>query len=93
MNEALVIFLVNFEKLFLSITFFQLTYFSLYNESIILLKSLPVREYFEDKNEKDLLKISEIKNLLLVQIFQYKNSKIKLENIEIDELKFKNKRR
>ncbi len=45
---------------------------------------------FEDKNEKDLLKISEIKNLLLVQIFQYKNSKIKLENIEIDELKFKN---
>ena len=45
---------------------------------------------FEEKNEKDLLKISEIKNLLLVQIVQYKNSIIKLENIEVDELKFKN---
>ena len=45
---------------------------------------------YEKKNENDLLKISEIKDLLIIQIVQYKNSSIKLENIEIDNLKFKN---
>ena len=44
---------------------------------------------FEDKNENDLLKISEIKNLLIVQIVQYKNSTVSVENINIDGLKFK----
>ncbi len=44
----------------------------------------------EGKSKKDLLKISEIKNLLIVQISQYKKSKISLENITIDNLKFKN---
>ena len=35
---------------------------------------------YEDKNENDLLKISEIKDLLIVQIVQFKNSKVfKLE--------------
>ena len=29
---------------------------------------------YKDKNENNLLKISEIKNLLIVQIVQYKNS-------------------
>ncbi len=43
----------------------------------------------EGKKEKDLLKISEKKNLLIVQIVQYKNSKISLEDIEIDNLKLK----
>ena len=43
----------------------------------------------EGKNENDLLKISEIKNLLIVQIVQYKNSTISVENINIDGLKFK----
>ena len=43
----------------------------------------------EDKNENDLLKISEIKNLLIVQIVQYKNSTISVENINIDNLRFK----
>ena len=33
---------------------------------------------YQDKNEKDLLKISEIKNLLIVQIVQYKNSTISI---------------
>mgnify|MGYP001214194922 FL=1 len=41
------------------------------------------------KNENDLLKISEIKNLLIVQIVQYKNSTISIESIDIDGLKLK----
>jgi sarcosine oxidase subunit gamma len=41
------------------------------------------------KNENDLLKISEIKNLLIVQIVQYKNSTISTESIDIDGLKVK----
>ena len=44
---------------------------------------------YEGKNENDLLKISEIKNLLIVQIVQYKNSTISTENIDIDGLKLK----
>ncbi len=45
---------------------------------------------YEDKNENDLLKISEIKNLLIVQIVQYKNSSLSFEDIDIDGLKLKN---
>ena len=44
----------------------------------------------ENKNEENLLKVSEIKNLLIVQIVQYKNSSILLENLDIDSLKLKN---
>mgnify|MGYP001219731373 CR=1 FL=1 len=44
----------------------------------------------ENKNEESLLKISEIKNLLIVQIVQYKNSTVSFENIDIDGLKLKN---
>tara|TARA_B100000073_G_scaffold299890_1_gene266046 strand:+ start:41 stop:628 length:588 start_codon:yes stop_codon:yes gene_type:complete len=44
----------------------------------------------ESKNEKNLLKLSEIKNMLVVQIVQYKNSTISFENIEIGGLKLKN---
>ena len=44
----------------------------------------------QDKNENDLLKISEIKNLLIVQIVQYKNSKVLFENIDTDGLKLRN---
>jgi sarcosine oxidase gamma subunit len=46
---------------------------------------------FEDKNEKDLLKISENKNLLIIQIAQYKNSSISIEQLKIDNLNFSNK--
>ena len=37
-------------------------------------------------NEKDLLSISEVKDLIILQIVKYKNSKIKLEDIKIDNL-------
>ena len=42
---------------------------------------------FEDKKGDDLLKISEKKNLLIVQIVQFKNSNIPIESIDIDGLK------
>jgi sarcosine oxidase subunit gamma len=45
----------------------------------------------EDKNDNNLLKISEIKNLLIVQIAQYKNSTVSFENIDIDGLRLKDK--
>ena len=45
---------------------------------------------YEGKNENDLLKISENKNLLIVQVVQYKNSTLPFESIDIDGLKLKN---
>ena len=44
----------------------------------------------ESKNQENLLKISEVKNILIVQIVQYKNSTVSFENLEIDNLKLKN---
>ena len=43
----------------------------------------------EGKNENNLLKISEIDNLLIVQIVQYKNSTVSFENVDIDGLRLK----
>ena len=43
----------------------------------------------EGKNENNLLKISELKNLLIVQIVQYKNSTVSMESEDIDGLKLK----
>ena len=45
---------------------------------------------YEGKNKNEILKISEIKNLLIVQIVQYKNSSVSFESIDIDGLKLKN---
>ncbi len=53
------------------------------------LQSIHKKGLFGDhhkKNESDLLKISELTNLNIVQIVQYKNSKIQLNNIKIDDL-------
>ena len=44
---------------------------------------------YKNKNENNLLKISEIKNLLIVQIVQYKNSTVSIEGIDINGLKLK----
>ena len=44
---------------------------------------------FEGKNESSLLKISEIKDLFIAQIVQYKNSTVSIDSIDIDGLEFK----
>ena len=41
----------------------------------------------QKKDETELLQISEIKNLVIVQLVQYKNSKINLDDVSIDGLK------
>ena len=38
------------------------------------------------KNESDLLKVSEIKNLIIIQIVQYKRSKININDVKIENL-------
>ena len=40
----------------------------------------------QKKNESDLLKISEVKNLSMIQIVQYKKSKININEIKIEDL-------
>ena len=46
---------------------------------------------FDGKNEKNLIKISEIKNLFITQIVQYKNSDVICEEIKIDNLNLSSK--
>ncbi len=46
---------------------------------------------YEGKNETNLIKISEIKNLFITQITQHKNSNVVYEEIEIDNLKLSSK--
>ena len=45
----------------------------------------------EGKNENNLLKISEINNLSIVQLVQYKNSSVSIESVDIDGLKLEDK--
>ena len=40
------------------------------------------------KNESDLLKISEVKNLTIIQVVQYKKSEININEVKIDGLEF-----
>ena len=59
--------------------------------AITPLESIHKKGIFGDhhkKNEKDLLKISEVKDLAIVQVVQYKKSKAQLNNIKIDDLEF-----
>ena len=61
--------------------------------SISALKNIHLKGFFgdyENKNEKDLLKISENRDLLIVQIVKYKNSPTSIENLKIDDLNLKN---
>ena len=46
---------------------------------------------YEGKNKKNLIKISEIKNLYIVQIVQHKNSNVAYEEIKIDNLNLSSK--
>ena len=48
-----------------------------------------IGRFGDHEGKKNLLKISEIKNLLIVQIVHYKSSKISFESIDIDGLKLK----
>jgi len=55
------------------------------------LQSIHKKGLFGDhhkKNERDLLNISEVKDLTIVQIVQYKRSKVQLNSIQIDSLHF-----
>jgi len=55
------------------------------------LQSIHKKGLFGDhykKNERDLLNISEVKDLTIVQIVQYKKSKVQLNSIQIDGLEF-----
>ena len=55
------------------------------------LQSIHKKGLFGDhykKNERDLLNISEVKDLTIVQIVQYKRSKVQLSSIQIDGLEF-----
>ena len=59
--------------------------------AITPLESIHKRGLFGDhhkKNENDLLKVSEVKNLTIVQIVCYKKSKVQLNSIQIDGLEF-----
>jgi len=59
--------------------------------AITPLESIHKKGLFGDhhkKNESDLLKISEVKDLTIVQIVQYKRSKVQLNSIQIDGLEF-----
>ena len=59
--------------------------------AITPLESIHKKGLFGDhhkKNENDLLKISEVKDLTIVQIVQYKRSKVSLNRVQIDGLDF-----
>ena len=58
--------------------------------AITPLESIHKKATFGDhhkKNESDLLQISEVKHLKIIQVVQYKRSKIQLNTIQIDDLK------
>ena len=59
--------------------------------AITPLESIHKKGLFGDhheKNEKDLVKFSEVKDLTIVQIVQYKRSKVQLSSVQVDDLEF-----
>ena len=61
--------------------------------SVSVLTNVHFKDLFGDhegKNEKDLLNLSENKNLLIIQIVKYKNSSTSINDIKIDNLNLKN---
>ena len=58
--------------------------------AITPLESIHKKGIFGDhhkKEEKDLLRISEIKDLAIIQVVQYKKSNIKLESVKINKVR------
>jgi len=56
--------------------------------AITPLESIHKKGLFGDhhkKNENDLLQISEVKDLSVIQVVQYKRSKIQLTTIQVDD--------
>ena len=45
---------------------------------------------YEEKNDDELLKVSELKDFLIIQIVKYKSSLTAIENIKIDNLSLEN---
>ena len=61
--------------------------------SISALKNIYIKGLFGDhegKNDKELLKISELSDYLIIQIVKYNSSAITIENIKLDDLNLKN---
>ena len=60
---------------------------------ISALQSVHVKGFFgdyEDKDENELLKLSESKDFLIIQIVKYKKSSISINKMTIDNLNFNN---
>ena len=61
--------------------------------SISALKNTHIKGLFGDhegKNDNELLKVSELTDFLIIQIFRYSSSAIAIENIRLDNLNLKN---
>jgi len=61
--------------------------------SISALKNIHIKGLFGDhegKNDNELLKVSELTDFLIIQIFKYSSSAIAIENIRLDNLNLKN---
>ena len=59
--------------------------------AILPLQSIHKKGIFGDhhkKNQSDLLQISEVKDLTIIQVVQYKRSKIKIDSVLVNDLKF-----
>ena len=46
---------------------------------------------FENKNEENLIKIKEVSNLSIFQIVKYKNSRVSINDLDIDGIKLSEK--